>query len=52
LARTLKHCLPWAQSFATIAELRAAPMAFKRRDNEERLIERHGFRPAAQARAA
>ena len=49
--RTLKENLLWVESFATIADLQAALTAFKRRSNEEWLIERHGFRSPAQVRA-
>jgi transposase InsO family protein len=49
--RVLKENLLWVESFATVAELQAALTAFKRRYNEEWLIERHGFRPPAQVRA-
>lgn len=49
--RTLKENLLWVEPFATIADLQAALTAFKRRYNEEWLIERHGFRTPAQVRA-
>lgn len=50
-ARTLKENLLWVQAFATVAELQQALTAFKRRYNQEWLIERHGFRSPAQVRA-
>ena len=50
-ARTLKENLLWVESFATLADLQAALTAFKRRYNEEWLIERHAFRTPAQVRA-
>ena len=48
--RTLKENLLWVRHFATIAELVEALREFKRRYNEQRLIERHGYRPPAQVR--
>jgi putative transposase len=51
-ARTLKENLLWVRSFATLAELQAALTAFKRRYNEEWLVERHGFQTPAQVRAS
>jgi transposase InsO family protein len=50
-ARVLKENLLWVQTFATVTELQRALTAFKRRYNEEWLIERHGFRSPAQVRA-
>ena len=49
--RTLKENLLWVRHFATVAELVEALREFKRRYNEQWLIERHGFRTPAQARA-
>ena len=48
--RTLKENLLWVRSFATVAELVEALREFKRRYNEQWLIERHGFRTPSQAR--
>jgi transposase InsO family protein len=50
--RTLKENLLWVRTFDTIEELRQALLDFKRRYNEQWLIERHGFRTPAQVRAA
>jgi transposase InsO family protein len=49
--RTLKENLLWIRPFATVAELVEALREFRRRYNEQWLIERHGFRTPAQARA-
>jgi transposase InsO family protein len=49
--RTLKENLLWVRVLATVAELVAALRDFRRRYNEQWLIERHGFRTPAQARA-
>jgi putative transposase len=46
----LKEKLLWVCHFASIAELVEALREFKRRRNEQWLIERHGFRPPAQVR--
>jgi hypothetical protein len=48
--RTLKENLLWIRPFATVAELVEALREFRRRYNEEWLIERHGFRTPSQAR--
>lgn len=48
--RTLEENLLWAQHFATVAELVEALREFKRRHNEQWLVERHGFRTPCQAR--
>lgn len=40
----------WVQSFRTAEELRVALLAWTELYNREWLIERHGFRPPAQAR--
>jgi putative transposase len=48
--RTLKENLLWIRSFATVAELVAALREFRRRYNEQWLIERHGYRTPAQVR--
>jgi len=50
--RTLKENLLWVTTFDTIEQLRQALLDFKRRYNEQWLIERHGFRTPAQVRAA
>jgi transposase InsO family protein len=49
--RTLKENLLWIRDFATAAELVEALREFKRRYNEQWLIERHGFRTPSQVRA-
>jgi hypothetical protein len=49
--RTLKENLLWIRPIATVAELVEALRAFKRRYNEQWLIERHGFRTPSLARA-
>jgi transposase InsO family protein len=49
--RTLKENLLWVRSFSAVEELVAALWEFKRRYNEEWLIERHGFRTPAQVRS-
>ena len=49
--RTLKENLLWVRNFATVAELVEALREFKRQYNEQWLIERHGYRTPAQARA-
>ena len=41
-----------SEPFATIAELQQALTAFKRRYNQEWLIERHGVQTPAQLRAS
>jgi transposase InsO family protein len=48
--RTLKENLLWVRSFATVAELIEALREFRRRYNEQWLIERHGFRTPSQVR--
>jgi transposase InsO family protein len=48
--RTLKENLLWIQYFANVAELIEALRGFKRRYNEQWLIERHGYRTPGQAR--
>ena len=50
--RTLKENLLWVWSFATVAELIEALREFRRRYNEQWLIERHGFRTPSQVRFA
>src|SRR5262249_36597816 len=50
--RTLKENLLWVRHFATVAELVEALREFKRRYNEQWLIQRHGYRTPAQVRAA
>jgi putative transposase len=42
--------LLWGRHFATVAELIEALREFKRRSNEQWLIERHGFRTPARVR--
>ncbi len=48
--RTLKENLLWVRHFATVVELVEALREFKRRYNEQWLIERHGYRSPAQVR--
>jgi putative transposase len=48
--RTLKENLLWVQHFATVADLVEALRQFKRRYNEQWLIERHGYRTPSQVR--
>jgi len=48
--RTLKENLLWVRTFATLAELVEALREFRRRYNEQWLIERHGYRSPSQAR--
>jgi putative transposase len=50
--RTLKEQLLWIERFATVEDLRIALLAFKERYNREWLIERHGHRSPAAARAS
>lgn len=50
--RTLKEQLLWLQPFRTVEELRRALVEFKERYNREWLLERHGHKSPAQARAA
>lgn len=50
--RTLKEQLLWVQTFATVEQLRLALLAWAELYNREWLIERHGFRPPAEARRA
>ena len=47
----LKEDLLWIRPFATVLELVEALREFKRRYNEQWLIERHGFRTLSQVRA-
>jgi len=47
----LKEDLLWIRPFATVSELVEALREFKRRYNEQWLIERHGFRTPSQVRA-
>jgi putative transposase len=48
--RTLKENLLWVHHFATVVELIEALWQFKRRYNEQWLIERHGYRSPGQVR--
>lgn len=50
--RTLKENLLWVEHFDTVEDLRHALLAFRDLYNETWLIERHGFRPPADIRAA
>ena len=47
----LKEDLLWIRPFATVSELVEALREFKRRYNEQWLIERHGFRTPSHVRA-
>jgi len=49
--RTRKENLLWARTFDTVEELRRALIEFKHRYNERWIIQRHGYRTPAQARA-
>mgnify|MGYP001596569267 CR=1 FL=1 len=49
--RTLKENLLWVRTFEMAEELRLALLEFKRRHNENWLIERHGYRTPSQVRA-
>jgi transposase InsO family protein len=49
--RTLKENLLWVRTFATVVELAQALREFRRRYNEQWLIERHGYRTPSQARS-
>jgi hypothetical protein len=48
--RTLKENLLWVRHFATVAQLVEALREFRRRYNEQWLIERHGYRTPSEAR--
>jgi putative transposase len=48
--RILKENLLWVQIFATVGELRQAPLDFKRTYNENWIIQRHGYQTPAQMR--
>jgi putative transposase len=48
--RTLKENLLWVRHFVTVVELIEALQEFKRRYNDQWLIERHGYRSPAQVR--
>jgi transposase InsO family protein len=48
--RTLKEQLLWIKPFHTVEELRQALHNWRRKYNEEWLIERHGFRSPSQQR--
>ena len=50
--RTLKENLPWLRRFGTVEELRLALQGFRETYNRTWIIERHGHRTPAQARAA
>src|SRR5262249_13848310 len=49
--RALKENLLWVQHCAAVADLVEALRQFKRRYNEQWLIERHGFRTPSQVRS-
>jgi transposase InsO family protein len=49
--RTLKENLLWVHTFATVAELVEALREFRRRYNQQWLIERHGYRTPSQVRS-
>ena len=48
--RTLEENLLWVHHFATVAELIEALREFRRRYNEQWLMECHGFRTPSQVR--
>ena len=48
--RTLKEQLLWVQTFDTIEELRLERLAFKKRYNNQWLVQKHGHITPAQAR--
>ena len=48
--RKLKKNVLWVRRFATVVELVEALREFRRRYNEQWLIERHGYRTPAQVR--
>ncbi len=48
--RTLKAQLVWVRTFQTVEDLRLALHDWLRIDNEQWLVERHGFRSPAQVR--
>jgi hypothetical protein len=48
--RTLKEQLLWVQTFDTIEELRLELLAFKKRYNNQWLVQKHGHITPAQAR--
>jgi transposase InsO family protein len=50
--RTPKENLLWVRHFATATELAEVLREFRRRYNEQWLIERHGYRTPAQVRRA
>ncbi len=49
--RTVKENLLWVRTFGTIEDLRQALFDFRRRHNEEWIIQRHGYKTPAQVRA-
>jgi putative transposase len=50
--RTLKEQLLWVRTFSSVEQLRLALLAWAELYNREWMIERHGFRPPAEARQA
>lgn len=50
--RTLKENLSWVEHFDTVEDLRHGLLAFRDLYNETWVIERRGFRPPADIRAA
>ena len=48
--RTLKENVLWARSFETIEELRLALLEFKRKYNEQWMLEKYAYRSPAQVR--
>jgi len=48
--RILKENLLWVRDFATVEELRQALLLFQRTDNEQWIIQRHGYKTPAQVR--
>ena len=49
--RVLKENLLWVRRFDTVEELRLALLAFQQTYNQSWIIERHGYKTPAQARA-
>ncbi|MFD2235801.1 transposase, partial [Phaeospirillum tilakii] len=49
--RTLKENLLWVHTFDTVEDLRLALVDFRRRYNDEWILERHEYRTPAQVRA-
>ena len=48
--RLLKENLLWVRTFSTVEKLRQALLDFKRTDNQNWIIQRHGYKTPAQVR--